>query len=324
MIEITDLEKNFGDLKVLKRINLKISDGEIYGLVGVSGAGKSTLLRCINGLESYSSGSLKVNGIEVKDLDKKQKKTFQKNIGMIFQHFPMLTRKTVYDNIAFPMKCWKYDKKEIDGRVKELAEIVGITDKLQEKPGNLSGGQKQRVAIARALSMNPGILLSDEATSALDPMTTQSILGLLKEINEKLGITIIIVTHQMEVVRQVCQKVSLLENGEIVASGDVEELFLRQPDALQSFLGRNNTYTVPEGTNIQILLQEKDSSRKILSKMARQLQIDYVVCGGKVEKYRDKNLGELVIHVSDEDSERVKKFLNEEDVIWHEYRQEED
>ena len=324
MIEITDLEKNFGDLKVLKRINLKISDGEIYGLVGVSGAGKSTLLRCINGLESYSSGSLKVNGIEVKDLDKKQKKTFQKNIGMIFQHFPMLTRKTVYDNIAFPMKCWKYDKKEIDGRVKELAEIVGITDKLQEKPGNLSGGQKQRVAIARALSMNPGILLSDEATSALDPMTTQSILGLLKEINEKLGITIIIVTHQMEVVRQVCQKVSLLENGEIVASGDVEELFLRQPDALQSFLGRNNTYTVPEGTNIQILLQEKDSSRKILSKMARQLQIDYMICGGKVEKYRDKNLGELVIHVSDEDSERVKKFLSEEDVIWHEYRQEED
>ena len=293
-------------------------------MVGVSGAGKSTLLRCINGLESYSSGSLKVNGIEVKDLDKKQKKTFQKNIGMIFQHFPMLTRKTVYDNIAFPMKCWKYDKKEIDGRVKELAEIVGITDKLQEKPGNLSGGQKQRVAIARALSMNPGILLSDEATSALDPMTTQSILGLLKEINEKLGITIIIVTHQMEVVRQVCQKVSLLENGEIVASGDVEELFLRQPDALQSFLGRNNTYTVPEGTNIQILLQEKDSSRKILSKMARQLQIDYMVCGGKVEKYRDKNLGELVIHVSDEESERVKKFLSKEDVIWHEYRQEED
>lgn len=210
MIEITNLEKNFGDLEVLKKINLKIMDGEIYGLVGVSGAGKSTLLRCINGLESYSNGSLKVNGTEVKDLDKKQKKIFQKNIGMIFQHFPMLTRKTVYDNIAFPMKCWKYGKKEIDQRVKELAEIVGITDKLGEKPANLSGGQKQRVAIARALSMNPKILLSDEATSALDPKTTQSILALLKEINEKLGITIIIVTHQMEVVRQVCQKVSLL------------------------------------------------------------------------------------------------------------------
>ena len=223
MIEITNLEKNFGDLEVLKKINLKIMDGEIYGLVGVSGAGKSTLLRCINGLESYSNGSLKVNGTEVKDLDKKQKKIFQKNIGMIFQHFPMLTRKTVYDNIAFPMKCWKYGKKEIDQRVKELAEIVGSTDKLGEKPANLSGGQKQRVAIARALSMNPKILLSDEATSALDPKTTQSILALLKEINEKLGITIIIVTHQMEVVRQVCQKVSLLEGGKIVTSGDVEE-----------------------------------------------------------------------------------------------------
>nr|WP_307998553.1 methionine ABC transporter ATP-binding protein [uncultured Merdimonas sp.] len=322
MIEITNLEKNFGDLEVLKKINLKIMDGEIYGLVGVSGAGKSTLLRCINGLESYSNGSLKVNGTEVKDLDKKQKKIFQKNIGMIFQHFPMLTRKTVYDNIAFPMKCWKYGKKEIDQRVKELAEIVGITDKLGEKPANLSGGQKQRVAIARALSMNPKILLSDEATSALDPKTTQSILALLKEINEKLGITIIIVTHQMEVVRQVCQKVSLLEGGKIVTSGDVEELFLKQPDALQSFLGRGNSYTVPDGTNIQILLQEKDASREILSKMARELQIDYMVCGGKMEQYRDKNLGEIVIHISDQDTEKVKQFLNDHDVIWHEYQQE--
>ena len=322
MIEITNLEKNFGDLEVLKKINLKIMDGEIYGLVGVSGAGKSTLLRCINGLESYSNGSLKVNGTEVKDLDKKQKKIFQKNIGMIFQHFPMLTRKTVYDNIAFPMKCWKYGKKEIDQRVKELAEIVGITDKLGEKPANLSGGQKQRVAIARALSMNPKILLSDEATSALDPKTTQSILALLKEINEKLGITIIIVTHQMEVVRQVCQKVSLLEGGKIVTSGDVEELFLKQPYALQSFLGRGNSYTVPDGTNIQILLQEKDASREILSKMARELQIDYMVCGGKMEQYRDKNLGEIVIHISDQDTEKVKQFLNDHDVIWHEYQQE--
>lgn len=323
MIEITNLEKNFGELEVLKKINLKIMDGEIYGLVGVSGAGKSTLLRCINGLESYSNGSLKVNGTEVKDLDKKQKKMFQKNIGMIFQHFPMLTRKTVYDNIAFPMKCWKYGKKEIDQRVKELAEIVGITDKLGEKPANLSGGQKQRVAIARALSMNPKILLSDEATSALDPKTTQSILALLKEINEKLGITIIIVTHQMEVVRQVCQKVSLLEGGKIVTSGDVEELFLKQPDALQSFLGRGNSYAVPEGTNIQILLQEKDASRKILSKMARELQVDYMVCGGKMEQYRDKNLGEIVIHISDQDTEKVKQFLNNHDVVWHEYQREE-
>lgn len=178
------------------------------------------------------------------------------------------------------------------------------------------------MAIARALSMNPKILLSDEATSALDPKTTQSILALLKEINEKLGITIIIVTHQMEVVRQVCQKVSLLEGGKIVTSGDVEELFLKQPDALQSFLGRGNSYTVPDGTNIQILLQEKDASREILSKMARELQIDYMVCGGKMEQYRDKNLGEIVIHISDQDTEKVKQFLNDHDVIWHEYQQE--
>lgn len=322
MIEIQNLEKRFGDLEVLKDINLTVQDGEIYGLVGVSGAGKSTLLRCINGLETYSGGSLKVNGTEVKALDKKQKKTFQKNIGMIFQHFPMLTRKTVYENIAFPMKCWKYDKAEIDHRVKELAEIVGITSKLNEKPGNLSGGQKQRVAIARALSMNPGILLSDEATSALDPMTTQAILKLLREINEKFGITIIIVTHQMEVVRQVCQKVSLLEGGRIVTSGDVEELFLKQPDALQNFLGKENAYTVPAGKNIQILLQEKDASREILSRISRELKIDYMVCGGKMEQYRDKNLGEIIIHIADEDTERIETYLNHNDVVWHEYHQE--
>ncbi len=168
MIEIKGLQKSFGDLEVLQDINLTINDGEIYGLVGKSGAGKSTLLRCINGLEKYTNGSIKVDGVEVKDLDRKRMRYFRKDVSMIFQHFPMISRKTVYENIAFPMRCWKYDKATIDKKVKELAELVGISSKLYEKPGNLSGGQKQRVAIARALSMEPKILLSDEATSALD------------------------------------------------------------------------------------------------------------------------------------------------------------
>ena len=259
MIEVKNLRKNFGPLDVLKDINLEIQDGEIYGLVGKSGAGKSTLLRCVNGLESYSAGSLKVNGVEVKDLDKNGLRMLRKDIGMIFQQFPMMTRKTVFENIAFPMKCWKYNKTEIKSRVEELAEIVGIADKLKEKPTTLSGGQKQRVAIARALSMNPKILLSDEATSALDPTTTKAILNLLFEINQRLGITILVVTHQMEVVRQICGRMSLLENGEMTLSGEVDKLFLSGSSMLRQFLGEE-TAAPQQGVNLRIMLLDDDHS----------------------------------------------------------------
>ncbi len=318
MIEITNLQKTFGELEVLKDISLNIMDHEIYGLVGKSGAGKSTLLRCINGLETYSAGKLLVNGIEIKGLNKKELRLYRKNIGMIFQDFPMLSRKTVYENIAYPMKCWKYSKDDIEKRVKELAGIVDITDKLEQKPDTLSGGQKQRAAIARALSMNPEILLSDEATSALDPVTTKSILDLLKDINEKLGITIIMVTHQMEVVRSVCQKVSLLENGKIVESGDVQELFLKQPEAFRRFLGNEEITSLPEGVNIQIMLRKNDDSGKILSRIAKELQVEYTVCGGKMESYRGENLGDFIINIKNEDAPDVRKFLNHEHAVWHE------
>lgn len=318
MIEITNLQKTFGELEVLKDISLNIMDHEIYGLVGKSGAGKSTLLRCINGLETYSAGKLLVNGIEIKGLNKKELRLYRKNIGMIFQDFPMLSRKTVYENIAYPMKCWKYSKDDIEKRVKELAGIVDITDKLEQKPDTLSGGQKQRAAIARALSMNPEILLSDEATSALDPVTTKSILDLLKDINEKLGITIIMVTHQMEVVRSVCQKVSLLENGKIVESGDVQELFLKQPEAFRRFLGNEEITSLPEGVNIQIMLGKNDDSGKILSRIAKELQVEYTVCGGKMESYRGENLGDFIINIKNEDAPDVRKFLNHEHAVWHE------
>ena len=285
MIEVKNLRKNFGPLDVLKDINLEIQDGEIYGLVGKSGAGKSTLLRCVNGLESYSAGSLKVNGVEVKDLDKNGLRMLRKDIGMIFQQFPMMTRKTVFENIAFPMKCWKYNKTEIKSRVEELAEIVGIADKLKEKPTTLSGGQKQRVAIARALSMNPKILLSDEATSALDPTTTKAILNLLFEINQRLGITILVVTHQMEVVRQICGRMSLLENGEMTLSGEVDKLFLSGSSMLRQFLGEE-TAAPQQGVNLRIMLLDDDHSRKMLSRIARELEVEYKICGGGMENYR--------------------------------------
>lgn len=320
MIEIRNLQKSFGSLNVFENINLTIEDGEIYGLVGKSGAGKSTLLRCINGLESYSSGSISVDGLEVNSLDKNNLQKFRKDIAMIFQHFPMMSRKTVYDNIAFPMKCWKYDKKEIDERVKELAEIVGISHKLNKNPRVLSGGEKQRVAIARALTMKPKILLCDEATSALDPTTTQSILQLLKEINEKLNITIIVVTHQMEVIRHICEKVSLMENGRIVTHGEVDKIFLNQSEEVKSFLGHDETFDTSEGTNLKIMLLENDDSKRILSKMARKLDVDFSILGGKMEKYRDKHLGDLIINFNDNDIEKVKKYLDEEEIIWHLYK----
>lgn len=319
MIEIKGLEKSFGDLKVLDNIDLTIEDGEIYGLVGKSGAGKSTLLRRINGLEKYSSGSIKVDGVELKDLGRKELRQFRKSVSMIFQHFPMLSRKTVYENIAFPMRCWGYDKSEVDARVKELAELVGITEKLQQRPRELSGGQKQRVAIARALTMNPKLLLSDEATSALDPVTTRSILKLLSDINQKLGITIIVVTHQMSVIKDICEKVTLLESGKLVVSGKVDEMFMDQPEAMKTFLGEEKFHADMDGVNIEIILSEENDSRKILSRIARDLDVEYTVINTEMERYRDKYLGAVLLNFAKEDEEKVVEYLNKKSVRWHYY-----
>lgn len=254
MIEIKNLKKLWEDdgSSVLEGINLTIEDGDIYALVGRSGAGKSTLLRCINGLTSYQEGSLKVDGCEIKDLKDKELREFRRHVGMIFQQFSLLERETVYKNVALPMQCWKYPKDQIDKKVRELLELVGLGDKMNAKPRNLSGGQKQRVAVARALTMDPKILLCDEATSALDPKTTNSILDLLMEINQKLGITVIIVTHQMEVVRKACNKACILENGKIADEGTVKEIFIKQPQSLKRLLGEEQVKLPKEGHNIQI------------------------------------------------------------------------
>ena len=203
MIEIQNLRKVWSDGKVvLDDINLTMEDGDVYALVGRSGAGKSTLLRCINGLASYNDGHILLDGKEVKELSYKEMRDVRRHVGMVLQNFSLLERRTVYENVALPMKCWGYSNSDIKKKVMDLLELVGLADKASSRPRNLSGGQKQRVAIARALTMEPKLLLSDEATSALDPNTSSSILGLLREINQKTGITVIVVTHQMEVVRQ--------------------------------------------------------------------------------------------------------------------------
>lgn len=316
MIKLTSVKKNFGHVEVLKDISIEINEGEIYGLIGHSGAGKSTLLRCINGLESYDDGSVNVMGKEIKNLNKNELRAFRKDLGMIFQNFNLLNRKTVYKNIALPLEVWNYDKDNIKDRVLELLKLVDLEDKVNSKPGQLSGGQKQRVAIARALALNPKILLCDEATSALDPKTTKDILALLNKINKELGITIVVVTHQMEVVKEICEKVALLEDGILVAKGAVEEVFLKPGISIKKFLGEEENDTLPtSGVNIRILFPSKCSESAIITRMARELEIDFSIVGGKLEKFREDVLGSLVINIDKSQKDMVLSYLEDKDII---------
>ncbi|MDO5689110.1 MAG: methionine ABC transporter ATP-binding protein [Tissierellia bacterium] len=319
MIEIRNLSKSFGNLHVLDDISLDIKRGDIHGLIGRSGAGKSTLLRCINRLEDFQQGSLKVDGVDIGHLDSHELREVRKNIGMIFQHFSLMQRKTVFENIALPMECWGYDQQTIDKKVKDLAEVVDITEKLQSKPRELSGGQKQRVAIARALSLDSNVLLSDEATSALDPKTTESILDLLKQINKTMGITIVVVAHQMEVIKRLCDNVTVLNHGKIEIEGPVSEVFLHNPNKLNRILGGGQDIVLPEtGVNIRIVSAEKDRSKKILSSMARALDINFAVPWSNIETFKDSRYAVINVNVDDEDASRVKEYLNHVDILWRE------
>lgn len=315
MITIENLNKYYGDVKVLNNISIDIKKGEIFAIVGHSGAGKSTLMRCINGLEDYSDGSLRVNDKEIKSLNKQELREFRKNIGMIFQHFSLVQRKTVYENVALPMQLWGYSKEEISKKVKELLSLVGLESKLDSYPSQLSGGQKQRVAIARALTLDPEVLLSDEATSALDPNTTTSILNLLKEINEKLNITIVLVTHEMDVVKQIAQKALLLEHGNIIGFDDTEELFLKPDEKMKNFLGE--TEVVPnDGVNIKIYFPKDNAFQSFITKMARELNMDFNIVWGKLEEINTHIVGNMVINIKQEDKEIVTNYIKEHDIIW--------
>lgn len=327
LIEIKNLKKIWEDdgSSVLEGINLTITDGDIYALVGRSGAGKSTLLRCINGLTSYQEGSLKVDGCEIKDLKDKELREFRRHVGMIFQQFSLLERETVYKNVALPMQCWKYPKDQIDKKVKELLELVGLGDKMNAKPRNLSGGQKQRVAVARALTMDPKILLCDEATSALDPKTTNSILDLLMEINQKLGITVIIVTHQMEVVRKACNKACILENGKIADEGTVKEIFIKQPQSLKRLLGEEQVKLPKEGHNIQIAHLVNDMhDGELFAKMSAELNYIFPIIDGKIQDYQNDSMGIFTINVNDEHLKLVTDYLTKEGLNWHEIEEQHD
>lgn len=240
MVELVGVNKSFENTSVLKDINLTIQDNEVFGLVGPSGVGKSTLLNCLIGLETYQSGSISIDGVRLEELNDLEMRQFRKNMGMIFQNFSLIGRKDAFHNIALPMECWNYSKAEIKERVEELAELTGIQDKLKNRPSELSGGQKQRVAIARALAMNPKYLLCDECTSALDPKSTLAILDLLKDLQKHFGITIIVVTHEMAVVQNLCNRMAILDAGQVSLVGGVQEIFKNKPEQLKALIGEDD------------------------------------------------------------------------------------
>ncbi len=315
MIEIRALTKKYEGNTVLKDVNLTIPEGCIYGIIGQSGAGKSTLLRCINGLEQYDIGSVTVNGIELGTLKGRELPELRRSIGMIFQNFALLNRKSVLENVKLPMKCWKYNQRQMEDRAIELLKRVGLEEKIYVMPEELSGGQKQRVAIARALALEPNILLCDEATSALDPAITGSILDLLADINRELGITIVIVTHEMSVIKKVCDKVAILENGNIVSQGTVEEVFLRDDSSLQRLMG-DKKINAPEGKElVKVTLRGDEKDQQAIYNLAKSCNIPFGVFSADISSFHNKNnMGHIYLLTDEGSGDIIAAVLRKEEI----------
>ena len=309
MIEIKNLSKTYGHkdeaVYALKNININIESGDIYGIIGMSGAGKSTLIRCINMLERHTSGSVLIDGIDLTSAKEKELRKIRRKVTMIFQNFNLLMQKTCLKNICFPLELEGVPKKEARKRAEELLELVGLPDKAKAYPAQLSGGQKQRIAIARALATNPEVLLLDEATSALDPSTTIQILDLIKEINEKLEITTVVITHEMSVVEKLCNHVAILDKGEIVEQGEVTTIFQNpKSEAAKQlvFPGRTeHRYTDFPG---EILLQLSfNSNTATKSPIIAGLAVDEGICANiisaQTKVLEGKTYGKMVLSIPD-------------------------
>ena len=320
MIKIEHLSKKFnsGNLVVdaLSDINLTIEDGDIFGIIGMSGAGKSTLVRCINMLERPTEGSINVNGKDMGSLSPKELRDARQEITMIFQAFNLLKQRNCLKNVCFPMELAGVPKAEAEKKALELLEIVGLPDKAKAFPAQLSGGQQQRIAIARALATNPKVLLCDEATSALDPKTTHQILSLLKEINEKMGITIVIITHQMSVVQDICNKVAILDGGVVVEEGTVTDVFSApKSDAAKRlvFPGSANTNIDELKNGRTIRLVFKDSSviqKPLVASLATEAGVLTSVLAADTQKVSGDNYGTMLISVPDNQFEKALAYLN--------------
>ncbi|MFV0481114.1 MAG: methionine ABC transporter ATP-binding protein [Campylobacteraceae bacterium] len=308
MIQISNLRKNYNNQTVLKDINLHIKKGTIHGLLGSSGAGKSTLLKCMNALEGYDSGSLKVDDVEVKSLNGKSLLNFRKKIGMIFQDFALLERKSALENVLLPLECWGYKKDTAQKRALELLSLVGISEKASFRPRELSGGQKQRVAIARTLALNPSILLCDEATSALDPITTTSILELLKDINKKLNITIVIVTHELSVVKQICDNLSIVKDGEIILDDSVENILKTEPKEFLDLAGYPKLELKQNEECFKISFDKNNSS--LLFDLSSSLKVAYSVIFAQTEQSKIASTNHIYIGIDEKDKKKVEEFLH--------------
>ena len=313
VIEIKDLYKSFiskdKTVEALEDINLTINEGDIYGIIGMSGAGKSTLVRCINYLEQPTSGTVIVDGKDLSQLSDKELREVRHKVSMIFQHFNLLMQRNVRDNVRFPLEILGIKKEEANKKVAELLEIVGLSDKADSYPVQLSGGQKQRVAIARALATEPSILLCDEATSALDPSTTDSILKLLKEINEKMNITIVMITHQMSVVEDICQKVAIIDNGHLVETGAVSEVFTRPTTEVARRLvyqGGDEVSELNTDRCIRIVFDGGSSYEPVIANMVLECRIPVNIIFANTKDIDGQAYGQIVLQLPDDEAQAQK------------------
>lgn len=321
MIEIKNLSKTFktadSSLDALKNVSLTINDGDIYGIIGMSGAGKSTLVRCINMLERPTEGQILIDGVDMGSLSSKQLRDARRNITMIFQGFNLLMQRNCLKNICFPLELEGMKKEDAKKRALELLEIVGLPDKAKAYPAQLSGGQQQRIAIARALATNPKVLLCDEATSALDPNTTHSILNLIRDINKKLGITVIIITHQMSVVEETCNRVAILDNGTVVEQGEVSTVFAHPQSAAAKrlvFPDASDEIFAPASDEHRIRVVFNGAfatNTPLITKMAIDEEIAANILAASTRCIGDKVYGNMLLGIPGGDSEleRASKYL---------------
>lgn len=315
MIDLSHIEKVYdspsGPVRAIKDISLHINRGEIYGIIGLSGAGKSTLVRCINLLERPTSGKVTVDGQDITAMSESQLRQARKSIGMIFQHFNLLSSATVYENVAFPLRLVNTPKEKIDKKVTELLELVGLADKANQYPSQLSGGQKQRVGIARALASEPKILLCDEATSALDPQTTKAILQLIRDINAKLKLTVVVITHEMQVIKDICDKVAVIDKGVIAEKGNVLDVFTNpQQPITKEFISVLLSNDLPVGFREREVHQEQFSgsilliritfigeaaNEPVISRLIKNFDLNVGILFGSLDDIKGVPFGRLII-----------------------------
>lgn len=321
VVRLTRIFRSFGSTPAINDISLTVNRGEILGIIGRSGAGKSTLIRCLNGLEKPDSGSILIEGQEIVTLSESQLQPVRRRIGMIFQHFNLMSAKTVSQNIALPLKISGMPRAQRQARIDELLELVGLSDKKQHYPAQLSGGQKQRVGIARALAANPSMLLSDEATSALDPETTQSILALLKEINRRLGLTILLITHEMDVIRRIADRVIVLEHGKIVEQGPAWKILARPQATSTKKMVSTLIPTLPDEllqrllpdtgdvAIVRIQISGDDARRPIFNEISAASGLQATLVHGSMDSVQNEPVGTLFLSLAADNPAALDRAL---------------